>query len=144
MKKYFLLVSLFILSLTTPVFAFPQPNTSDEVEYMNEVMNTSLEVTVSSAEANDAWGRAQSFVGKYSNMKIQIATDFVIQTYNPEAFSEKYGYYIVKTKNDDGNYSFQVECTGNGIFSNKDKLANQQILAYYIKTNKIMPKFVTH
>ncbi len=46
-------------------------------------------------QSDEAWGRAVSFVAKNSDMKVQIATDLMIDTYNPTSES-KSGYTITR------------------------------------------------
>ncbi|MFA5114367.1 MAG: hypothetical protein WC529_08805 [Candidatus Margulisiibacteriota bacterium] len=149
MKKS-LLAGLLVLIAASSVFAMggtvpPREElTAEEILYLDNVMAAPLEMTIPAKDIKNAWDRAQGFVGRYSNMKIQVSTDYAIQTYTPEKFSGDYGYYVNKMKTEAGEYTISVQCIGTGAFSNKDQLANQQILAYYIKTGKVMPKFITH
>jgi len=55
--------------------------------YLKAVWSAPLDFTVPNREEEIVWGRIQSFIGKYSTVKIQVATDYVVQTYNT-----KYGF----------------------------------------------------
>ena len=107
--------------------------TPEEQAYLDEAKRCPVEFKVSKEASADAWGRAQSFVGRYSRMKLQIATDYVIQTYNPTAGG--YGHYITRTPVGD-SAQLNVECVGdiNSIFSGANLSNNAHILAYYIRT----------
>jgi hypothetical protein len=39
--------------------------------------------------AETVWGRIQSFISKYSSMRIQISTEYTISTYNPSSHGDK-------------------------------------------------------
>jgi hypothetical protein len=66
--------------------------TSEEESYLEKANAFPLEFVIPKSQADDAWGRAQSFIAKYSDMKLQTATDFILQTYNPMRESGDYGY----------------------------------------------------
>lgn len=124
------------------------PETPDEKNYLKNVLATPLEFSVKNEEAEIIWGRIQSFIGKYSSVKIQIATAYVIQTYNTEY--EEFGYYVTKTTGLSAT-TFSIRCiteptpedlwTGGYDYSKQAEL-NGHILAYYALTNEVMPKFI--
>lgn len=68
-----------------------------ELEYISHVKSFPLTFTVPKEQGQDAWGRAQSFLGRFSSMKLQVVTDFVIQTYNPPR-DWGFGLYYKSTK----------------------------------------------
>jgi hypothetical protein len=113
----------------------------EEQTYLDKVMLTPLEFVIPKTEANDAWGRAQSFISKFSGMKLQTVTEFVIQTYTPtssdgEAYYSGYcGYQVTKTPMGD-NIQITVQSMAGRMFT---KLANRNahILAHYIKTGEL-------
>lgn len=54
--------------------------TESEKAYALAVMNQPTNFYLPKNNADEAWGKAQVFVAQYSNMKIQVATDNVLQT----------------------------------------------------------------
>jgi hypothetical protein len=55
-----------------------------------------LRLSVDKDASELAWGRAQAFVGRFSSMKLQVATDCVIQTYNATD-DDEYSHYATRT-----------------------------------------------
>jgi hypothetical protein len=104
-----------------------------------------LEFDMNKEESTDAWGRAQSFVAQYSSMKIQIATDYVIETYNPVSRSTlvAFGYHITKTPIGGSRVRVMVKCSSDNMFAGDMARVNAQILAYFIQTGELRcPKFI--
>lgn len=147
MKK--ILSLLMFLTLTgcgIGIFAIPNYFTNptpDERLYMEKVRAQPLEFEISEIEAKTAWGRAQSFIGQYSSMKLQIVTDYVIQTYNPtfDAYRRNFGYYVTKTPIGN-NVKISVQCLGEPPKTEYGEPfptieLNAHILAHYIKTGEL-------
>jgi len=107
--------------------------TSEERDYIEKAKVFPLEFVIPKAEANEAWGRAQTFISKHSGMRLQTATDFVLETHNP--ISGAYGYHVTKTPMGE-EVQITVECIGGSIISKADRELNAHILAYYIKTGE--------
>lgn len=74
-------------------------------------------------------------------MKIQTATDFVLETYNPPGTEVKFGYSAIKTPMGD-EVEFEVRCTCGNMFAGKQVSRNAHILAYYALTGEVNPKFI--
>jgi hypothetical protein len=134
MKKPFLIcMSVFI------VFAFygcaTRQLTSSERNYLDKISEPHELTIFREDQIKDVWGRAQGWIAMYSSMKIQTATDFVIETYNPIGSWPRFGYKIIKEPTR-GGYHILIEC-----FSSKAK-RNAQILAYYLRTGDMMPQFI--
>ena len=117
--------------------------TPDESLYMEKVRAQPLEFDITEAEGSIVWGRAQSFIGQYSSMKLQIVTDYVIQTYNPtdDPYKRKFGYYITKTPMGN-NIKISVQCLGNHPYGLDGKPfptidLNARILSHYLKTGEL-------
>lgn len=127
----FLLVGFLLLSC-----AASRTLTREEADYVLAVKRFPLEFEITKDEADEAWGRAQSFIGKYSSMKLQTVTDYVIQTYNPGSTDYKFGYYVTKTPLGD-NTQFSIQCICNNWFAGDDRNRNAHILAWYIKTGEL-------
>jgi len=134
MRKIIILISIFALQgcMTTSNL------TSQQQNYLDKAMNQPLTFTVDSAHVEKAWGWAQSYIAKYSSMKIQNATDYVIQTYNPGMHDAMYGYKVVKTDIQD-KYELTVNCFTGNVFTAKAAEKNAHILAYYLKTGENPP-----
>lgn len=110
--------------------------TPDQKLYTEQMMAFPLEFEMSKTAAVDVWGRAQSFIGKYSSMKLQTATDFIIQTYNPGEYEVSYGYYVTKTPLGE-KVQFTVVCNTGNMYRAQSATANAHILAYYMATGKL-------
>jgi len=109
--------------------------TREEADYLMAIRRSPLTFQLPKAQADDAWGRAQSFIGKYSSMKLQVVTEFVLQTYNPSDY--KYGYYVTKTPMGE-NVEFSIQCLTAGFFADQNAAErNAYILAWYIKTGEL-------
>lgn len=123
----------FLSSCTTYSF---KGTTPEAQEYLNKAREFPLEFNISKEEEYNAWGRAQSFVGTYCPMKLQIISDFVIETYNPS--ENRYGYHIIKTPTNN-KLQISVQCTP-GEYASKE-IANDyaHICAYFIKTGIAPP-----
>jgi len=119
--------------------------TPDESEYLGRVDNMPTEFRLAKVEAEDAWGRALSWIGKYSSMKIQNATDYTIATYNPDGnvFNVQYGYSITKAPMGD-SVEISVVCTFDppALVIKSDAKRNAQILGLYMKSGEVMWKFI--
>ena len=50
--------------------------TPDETAYLDRAMASPAEIIVTKAKSEEAWGRAQSFIGRFSDMKIQVGTEY--------------------------------------------------------------------
>jgi hypothetical protein len=148
MKNFFVFVIILFLGIFAAsahaMGSAPQlPSyTTEEVDYINQVDSFETTFIVSSPEVSDAWGRAQDWVAQYSSAKIQICTDYVLQTYDPARHSGLFGYDVVKIKNSDGSYTMKVICNIWDPAYNDAGLRNARILAYYIKTGSNNPNFI--
>jgi len=118
----------------------PEASNAEEQAYFMKVSQTPLTLTLPNSEADDAWGRAQSFIGKYSSMKLQVAMDYVLQTYNPT--TANYGYYVTRTPMGDET-EFDVRCLYEGFMGAQRQEINARVLAYYMQTGELNPKFVS-
>lgn len=118
-------------AVCSPLFNFP----SEQQAYLERAKSFPFEFIIPKSEADDAWGRAQSFIGRFSSTKLLTVTDFVIQTFDPMDCSDEYGYSVIKTPMGD-HVLIAVGCmVGNTILWPKAN-KNAHILAYYIKTGE--------
>lgn len=138
MKSLYLITILLVLNLFNgdahaSMLRFPR----EKQAYLERVKSFPLEFTIAWSEADEAWARAQSFIGKFSPTRLQIVTNFVIQTYEPMGCSDDYGYSIIKTPMGD-KFQIIVECTTGNTLMRPYADTNAHILAYYIKTGEFL------
>jgi hypothetical protein len=114
---------------------------SDDQNYIKTAYDSPLEFSVPKSESDASWARAAEWIKKYSHEKIQNSNEFMIQTYNPGSNEYSFGYYV--TRNAEGDSAkIAVQCIVGNLYAKKDQLNNAHLLAYYIKTGKIVPKLV--
>jgi hypothetical protein len=106
------------------------------------------------SESDAAWGRAQVFVSKYSSMKIQTVSDFIIETFNTGAAESadmmngkyKFAYTITRSpKANDVEFSVESRSSCDDCNGLKDILLdNESFASYYIQTGKDIeiPEFI--
>ncbi|HEC87932.1 MAG TPA: hypothetical protein ENI52_01290 [Thermoplasmata archaeon] len=113
--------------------------TPEAQDFLNKARKFPLNFNVAKSEEYNTWGRAQSFVAKVSSMKIQIVSDFIIETYNPSHY--QYGYRIVKTPLND-SIQISVLCIP-GEYANTQLASDYaHICAYFIKTGDLPPGII--
>ena len=96
-----------------------------------------LRFTVPSREAEIAWERALAFVGRFSSMNLQVATDYLIETYKPDSAGE-FGYAAARASGI--AYSlFEVNCQAGGALGADKAQQNAHIFAYYVRTGVMPP-----
>lgn len=64
----------------------------------------------------DQWARAQLWLAKNAHMKIQTATDTIIQTYNVTDGNPVYTYTIMKEPLGDGRYKISIKLICGNLF----------------------------
>lgn len=118
-----------------------EPKTQEERTDYAMLLKEPLTFAVPKDQAAEVWGRIQSFIGKYSNMKIQIATDFVVETFNPPD-----GWHLAYRANKAPAgevVEITVECfDGYIIGSSRRAKMNSHVLAYYARTGELKLKFL--
>jgi|ETN02SMinimDraft_2_1059926.scaffolds.fasta_scaffold86259_1 hypothetical protein len=55
------------------------PRTPEERAYVAKVNIVPLEFVIPASQSELAWGRAQSWIGRFSSMKLQTVSDYNIQ-----------------------------------------------------------------
>lgn len=112
---------------------------------LNAMMTTPLTFTMPKNQAEDAWGRAQNFVNTYASVKIQLATKYLLNTYNPTP-KAPWGYAISRVALDDRTMSFTVNCLYGRMHEknppNDEISQNAHAAAYYILTGQLSPDLV--
>ena len=148
MKKLLIVIVAAIFSSSCAPTLNTTSLTPAEQEYLNATKSMNTTFNVSPEKSEICWARAQSFIGKYSTMKIQVVSDYSISTYTPvnvgdyDHLSPKYGYSINRMPLGD-KVEFQVICSTNspGFFQQVAE-NNAKILAYFIKTGEKMDQFI--
>lgn len=109
-------------------------------EFYNNMMAQPNPFTLPVSKSEDAWGRANVFVAKYSEFRVQSATNYTITTYYPDDESSHYGYSVTRSPMGD-SVIFEIKCIGNDPISVND---NAKAAAYYIATGIIKPILITY
>jgi hypothetical protein len=84
------------------------------------------------------WQRAQIWLANHSPMKIQTATDVLLQTYNPTGYDPKYGFSVMKSpQSRAGSYmiSMEMHC-GNPLGCEPDARDVERAFAHYVSTGE--------
>jgi hypothetical protein len=115
-----------------------------EQKYAVAIMAHPLEFTVPLSDDQEVWGRAQYFLNKYGDMKVQVATDFMVETYNPISGGDC-GYSVNRLPSKTG-VTFTVNANYKAASMLEDALSratqNAHVLAYFMKTGEVRPNFI--
>lgn len=130
-----------VMFLTMAACAARRPLSPAEAAYARAVLAQPTIFMLSNEKAVEAWGRGQVFVAQFSNMKIQIATDNVLQTYNPIGGGIKYGYSLTRMPMGDQT-QFIVQCVVNNVFSRGNASQNAHALALFMVSGELMPQYI--
>lgn len=166
-KTVLMLAALLVLSgcVHLPLHGIIPDNeylTPEQKTYLQEIGKQPLRFDVPKAEALDAWGRAQAFVSQHSGMKIQTATDFVLETYNPTFMptaptmfgppeslgTVTFGYKASRSPAGD-MFQFDVNCygpdltTAGNIWPRDRELKNKQVEKTADRNARIMARFIS-
>jgi len=129
----------------------PYEASKSELEYASKAYSHPTTFTLTKTDAQNAWARANLFVTQYSTMKIQNATEYLIDTYNvtdPGYF----GYTITRTPIGDSTM-FVVKCNcGVGpksLYNSSMHLTaradfNEHAAAYFMSTGQVMAPMVNN
>lgn len=112
-----------------------------EVEYLEKAMDAELQFKLPVDEANKAWKRIETFIKKFSSMKIKISDDTVIETLPPTRGMIRYGYRATQTPSGD-EMEFAVACSFGNAYSREQANKNSHLLAYYAQTGELIAKLV--
>ena len=141
--------TLGLIHLLVFMSTFAQEKSKEPIppqSYVMRAKQTPLTFKVPKEKEEEVWGRIQSFIAKYSSMKIQVATDYVVETYNPlkiEINDPKwpgvnFGYGAVKTPMGD-EIEFEVKYSVSDSSGYYKLIAgyNAHFLAHYALTGEI-------
>ena len=103
--------------------------------------------TCEGAACTDLWARAQIWVSNHATMKIQVATDTILETYNPmlscpgifaATWQPEFGFKAVKEPQGNGIYRISMtdvrSCGWGNIGVTKEDL--ERAFYHYIKTSE--------
>ena len=143
MKKYICIVVIMFLAIACNQTVNSIKLTPDQQAYVARAMLQPIPVVIPKDKAEEAWGRIQSFIGQYASMKMQIATDYIIETYNPDGSSFAYSYRAAKTVKGD-SVEFALACFTNAQFgmAQKECERNVHLLALYAATGELIPELI--
>jgi hypothetical protein len=84
------------------------------------------------------WQRAQVWVANHAPMKIQTATDVLLETYNVTSYEAKYTMTVTKTPLDTpGRYSISIGLSCANMFGCSPKESDVRLaFLYYVATGK--------
>jgi hypothetical protein len=83
------------------------------------------------------WERAQLWLAKHSSMKVQIATDVMLETYNSTGYDPVYSFTVTKEPAGGGRYRIAARLTcGNPLGCDPNAGDIQDAYLYYVKTGK--------
>jgi hypothetical protein len=152
MKKLLLFIigAIFIISCGSAQIKTFGP---EDQAYLDKAIACPLIFTIEKDKIGEAWSRAHVWIAQYSDMKIQVTTDYIIETYNPTAtdsfwlfgpaptFYTKYAYKVLKLE-DQSEYKITVQCFSNQLYGEEARKNNAHILAYYIKSSELRPHLI--
>lgn len=107
-----------------------------KIAYLDAIKAQAWEFNLPKSESEPAWGRAQNFISKYSSMRIQVATDYVIETYDPSNGNVAFGYGVTRMMEGD-SVAFTVRVSSGNMFAGAYRTMNGDILSYYIATGQL-------
>lgn len=141
------LLALLLTATLASCGAARTATTAAEQAYIAKVDATTPRFKVPRAAIEDLRGKAQVFINRYSPMKVQTTTDFVINTYNPS--EGLFGYNVtIEPQGDEmeveiGCVYKKKEYDFNAINNERAAERNARIMALYLQSGELMPQFIT-
>ena len=99
-----------------------------------ELLAQPLDITVPTEKVSIYWGRAQTWIHRNAHMKIQTATDYVIETYTPLK-SGQWGYSVTRTDQEDETSILNFNAFGVNV-TQIDTDVNAKALSWFVKHGK--------
>ncbi len=130
----------------------------DALAYLQKIRGYPNTFTLPNADAEAAWGRAQVFVSKYSTMKIQTVSDYIVETYNTRTLTGNdvgftgikcdFAYSFTRSPGKDST-TFTVGCRTNcgGLGDARMCAAdNEKFASYFVQTGENIkyPEFIAN
>lgn len=117
----------------------------DEQAYVSKISSASPSFEVDKAKSEEVWSRGNSFINKYSGMKIQSSNEFHVSTYDPNASDVgTIGYELTKELNGT-KVKFSIKCLTkfmNAKYTPEVCANNEKVMSHYMQTGEINEKFV--
>jgi hypothetical protein len=117
----------------------------DEKAYIEKVRESKSTFTTDKNTSEEAWSRGHTFINRFSGMKIQSSTDYHVSTYNPNVIENGTIGYSLNKEISDKNATFRIRCmykVTNFKYTGDVCKSNIMLMSYYMKTGKLMDKFV--
>lgn len=86
----------------------------------------------------ESWQRAQFWINKHSKMKIQTATDVLVQTFNPSSGAIQYGFTASREPLGGGKYRITLEAVCADLMKMCNPRTEDVVAAfnYYVATGR--------
>jgi hypothetical protein len=118
--------------------------TPEQRYYVDRAMKQPLEFSLPKEQSEEAWARIQSFISQYASMKIQTATDYILETYNPHSeMVPAYAYQANRTPAGD-QVNFIVKCFTDAALGvgKRECERNAHLLAHYAVSSELKPELI--
>lgn len=89
--------------------------TQQQIDY-DRIAEESRPQCVGEADCRAKWEAAQIWLTRHSGFKIQVATDVLIETYNPTGYSPNLAMRITKEPQGGGRYLLRLEAWCANVF----------------------------
>ena len=97
----------------------------------------STEVVCESDQCKECWERAQLWLANHSQLKVQIATDVMLQTYNPAGSGVVYAFSVTKEPLGAGRYKIVMDLACGNMFGCSPKPEDvTRAFYHYVRTGK--------
>lgn len=131
MKKYIVILVLaacIFLGIWSPLLCQEKINPA----YIDKVMTYPLTFSIPKEKSDEVWGRINMFILKYGDAKIQVASEFIIQSQDARLISE-FGYQAARAPRND-SVEIVVACWAPALAKMAE--INSHTLAYYAVTGE--------
>lgn len=141
MKKGLILAVIVFLAAACVVP--PVATTPEEAGYLAKVNAQPLTFRIPAAQSNDAWGRIQSWISRFSPLvKIKTVSDYVIETENANIMTSLTMYSASRSPMGDQVEFIIRGWSPGGSFSPANVTLKVHILAYYAATGELIERFI--
>lgn len=119
--------------------------TPEEQDYVAKVNNASPAFEMEKAKSDEAWSRGNSFISRFSGMKVQSSNEYLVSTYDPNASENgTIGYTLMKELNGK-KVKFTIACQTKALnfkYTADVCRTNEKLMAHYMATGELQEKFV--
>lgn len=103
--------------------------------YLDRSANSPLDFIASKERSDEAWGRGEAFLGRFATLRIQFATDYVMQAQPPDQYS---GAGFSFTRSPKGDSSL-ISISTLGVLDSNASLRLEHVAAYYMLSEEEPP-----